>query len=147
MFLTAQEKWKANNPEKIKAQRDRFKEAHPLYKKEYYEQHKEAVQTYMRNAYYKYKKSILSKDLARKIQVMTHYSGGAPTCAHCQEQDIQVLSIDHIQGCTKNQRKEQGSGKTFYKWLAKKGFPAGYQVLCFNCNIKKYAKENWYVLS
>ena len=27
---------------------------------------------------------------------------------------------------------------TFYKWLCSKGYPPGYQVLCYNCNCGRY---------
>jgi hypothetical protein len=32
-------------------------------------------------------------------------------------------------------RQIHGTGNSFYMWLIRRGFPVGFQVLCFNCNI------------
>ncbi len=71
-----------------------------------------------------------------KEKVLSHYAGGEPTCSKCGNQDIRVLTIDHV---NKGGRKHLAGlkikgGTTFYRWLQSSEFPAGYRVLCFNCN-------------
>ena len=71
-----------------------------------------------------------------KLQILSHYSGGEPICAKCGLRDIRVLTIDHVGGGGRKHLiglKIKG-GSTFYRWLRLNGFPAGYRVLCFNCN-------------
>lgn len=78
-----------------------------------------------------------------KLSALTYYSGGPPRCAHCGISDIDVLCLDHINGGGYKQRKELncGAGTAFYQWLKGQGYPEGYQVLCWNCNIKKRIQE------
>lgn len=72
----------------------------------------------------------------RKVKVLQHYSPGLVKCARCGIEDITVLTIDHINGRGGEERLRTGS--SFYQMLISQGFPEGYQVLCFNCNYKKY---------
>lgn len=75
-----------------------------------------------------------------KPTVLGHYSGGeTPRCARCGVDDIDILTIDHISGNGNEHRRRIGvtSGWHFYEWLKRNDFPDGYQVLCFNCNMKK----------
>jgi hypothetical protein len=82
-----------------------------------------------------------------KLKVFSHYSPSLlcqcnlENCWHdnqtCSVSDIRALSIDHIDGGGKMQRrtlKLQGYGSSFYRWLVTHAFPEGYQVLCMNCN-------------
>ena len=71
-----------------------------------------------------------------KEEVLSHYAGGKPICSECGNQDIRVLTIDHV---NKGGRKHLTGlkikgGTQFYRWLRSNGFPTGYRVLCFNCN-------------
>jgi hypothetical protein len=69
---------------------------------------------------------------------------GGYVCACCDETEKRFLSIDHIDGGGNKHRKETGmkSGNEFYIWLRLNGFPAGYQVLCYNCNLGKRHNNN-----
>lgn len=69
-----------------------------------------------------------------KIIVLSHYSNLIPECLCCGEKQLKFLTIDHIDGCNKQQRKIHGQGARFYDWLKARKFPDGFQVLCFNCN-------------
>lgn len=81
-----------------------------------------------------------------KAQTMSNYSKGQPECARCGITDIDVLTIDHINGGGNKHRKQlgfgNGCGLAFYRWLRQNSFPEGYQVLCFNCNMKKQIREH-----
>jgi len=70
-----------------------------------------------------------------KLQVISYYGG---KCQCCGNEDIDVLTIDHINGGGTKHRKEVGGGIHFYKWLIKNNFPEGFQVLCWNCNCGKF---------
>jgi hypothetical protein len=73
---------------------------------------------------------------------MIAYSGDPPKCECCGESHIEFLTIDHINGDGAKERREMKAaglnaakgGHEFYCLLEKRGFPAGYRVLCFNCN-------------
>ena len=82
-----------------------------------------------------------SKDNRVKLKytVLEHYSKGKPKCVICGEQDIIVLCIDHVNGHGQEHRRQIGrvGGSAFYTWLIINGFPKGFQVLCFNCNMRK----------
>jgi hypothetical protein len=69
-----------------------------------------------------------------KIKVLSHYSNGRLKCANCEENDQQVLTIDHINGNGNIHRKQTNThaGIEFYRWLINNNFPEGFQVLCMN---------------
>lgn len=75
-----------------------------------------------------------------KMIVLDHYSNGEMKCSCCGEKYIEFLTIDHIEGGGAIHRRSIGNGKigtgggAFYGWLRSQGFPAGYRVLCQNCN-------------
>ena len=78
-----------------------------------------------------------------KMEVLSHYSETPMRqCAHCSMSDIDVLTIDHMNGGGNAHRRTLGlpSGTTFREWLRRNKFPEGYQVLCANCNLKKRIK-------
>jgi hypothetical protein len=72
-----------------------------------------------------------------KKQVISHY-GGKCTC--CGQDDINKLTIDHINGDGAEHRKEINY-KNIYEWLVKNNYPDGFTVLCFNCNCAKRKYE------
>lgn len=77
----------------------------------------------------------------RRLTVLKHYSPNL-ICQRCGDNEIDVLSMDHIKGGGKKHLNEIGGGPIFYRWLFRNNFPEGYQVLCMNCQfIKRH--ENW----
>ena len=60
---------------------------------------------------------------------------GGYVCACCGDRTPEFMQIDHVEGGGTRHRKE--IGPQMYQWLKRKGFPAGYQVLCANCNFAK----------
>lgn len=73
--------------------------------------------------------------------VLEHYSKGLVLCTCCGESEHDFLVIDHIDGHGNEHRRQifgrSQSGWEFYSWLVKQGFPPGFQVLCYNCNMSK----------
>ena len=55
-----------------------------------------------------------------------------PDCACCGEAHREFLTLDHINGGGTAHRKSL-HGKV-YGQLRTQGFPAGYRILCWNCN-------------
>jgi hypothetical protein len=68
-----------------------------------------------------------------RIETLAHYSNGSLGCACCNEPRIEFLAIDHINGGGSRHRK-QIKACNIYVHLRSRGFPAGYRVLCHNCN-------------
>jgi hypothetical protein len=71
-----------------------------------------------------------------KHRTLSHYSEGAPACACCGEGRLEFLAIDHIDGRGGRERRalKLASSTQFYRYLERENFPAGYRVLCHNCN-------------
>jgi hypothetical protein len=79
-----------------------------------------------------------------KYTVMQHYGS---KCVCCNENDMTVLNIDHINEDGAEHRRlltnginsAGARGTAFYRWLRRQGYPqSNYQVLCFNCNFAKH---------
>ena len=67
-------------------------------------------------------------------EILNHYSNGEMNCECCYEDNVEFLTIDHIDGCGKELRKIQGEGTRLYHWIKRNGFPKGFRILCYNCN-------------
>ena len=102
------------------------------------------------NAYYarngRYKRSV--KDSAIKIKAAKRDRVfdilRKSHCVHCGESDPMVLSFDHIDPGTK--KSEVGTlVSQGYAWATIEFEIAKCQILCFNCHIRKTAREmNWH---
>lgn len=79
------------------------------------------------------------RTLKIKIDCFNQYGGCI--CACCRESIMDFLTLDHIDRNGAEERKclkKQGIavvGTNFYRYLRRSGYPNGYQVLCYNCNI------------
>ena len=77
-----------------------------------------------------------------RLDVLQHYSSLVPHCTICGESDFLVLNLDHTNGGGEQHRRAIGkSGLPFYRWIRQRGYPAGYQVLCANCNTRKWKQQ------
>lgn len=114
------------------------------YDREYYRTHKAEKIEYAReyNKTHKEKCRIYEKRYGHRIKakVFAHYCNGELSCAYCGIKDIEVLTIDHINNNGREHRRTLNlhGGVKFYKWLMANRYPPEYQVLCYNCNIKKF---------
>jgi rubredoxin len=108
--------YRKNHPEMVKAQTKRCRE-----------RHRDLLNARKR-----------ADDSRVKQIVFSHYNNKC-SCPGCNENRMEFLSIDHINGCGSKQRKELGgSGNNLYRWLIKNNFPDGiFKLLCFNCNHAK----------
>lgn len=77
-----------------------------------------------------------------RIRTAVFEAYGGYRCACCGEQERKFLTLDHINNDGAADRmkiagKRTASGWTTYLHLYSHNFPAGYQVLCMNCNFGK----------
>jgi ribosomal protein L44E len=84
----------------------------------------------------------LKKVYNRKIksEVLRHYSLDLK-CQKCGFDNLDALTIDHINGGGREHRKKIGFGGSFYYWLRRNNYPEGFQVLCMNCQFIKRKKN------
>ena len=76
-------------------------------------------------------------------ETLVAYGGKNPKCSCCGESEEAFLCIDHINGNGREERNLYSfrrGGANFYRHLRKLGFPKGYQILCYNCNITKHTR-------
>lgn len=73
-----------------------------------------------------------NKYIDLKLEVFSHYG---LKCAHCEENKIEYLTMDHINNDGAYHRKEVGT--QIFPWLKKHNYPINFQILCFNCNYGK----------
>lgn len=78
-----------------------------------------------------------------KIEVFLHYSWLVPKCACCGTYQINFLTMDHIHGRKVNDNASNLKSRDLYAYLKKSGYPAGYQVLCWNCNFSKDSRKDF----
>lgn len=78
--------------------------------------------------------SARGKYAEKKATSIAAYGGKCP----CGESQMEFLVIDHIaDNGAEDRRAWRGKVSDIHTWLQKQGYPAGYQVLCGNCNLKK----------
>lgn len=98
-----------------------------------------------------YKKTLAAK-LTRlryqektRMEILSIYSNGTMKCVNCGCDEIDCLSIDHVNNDGYLQRKNKScSGFYFYQWIKNNGYPEEFQVLCRNCNWKKRMNNSKY---
>lgn len=73
------------------------------------------------------------RDLVR-AEIFAAYGGALCRC--CGEQDQSVLCVDHVNNDGASHRKQLGK-PGIYEWLRRNKYPAGFQILCMNCNQAK----------
>jgi hypothetical protein len=75
-----------------------------------------------------------------KLRADAFAAYGGAFCACCGEREDRFLSLDHINNNGNEERRldRQMAGVRLCRALRKRGFPPGYQVLCFNCNIGRH---------
>ncbi len=71
--------------------------------------------------------------------VFCHYG---EKCTCCGETEPLFLTIDHVNNDGAAHRRSMpdgryATGERMYRWLRDNDFPAGFQVLCMNCNLGK----------
>jgi len=136
-----QKEYNENNKEKLR-------EKHRLY----YLTHREQSKQWFKG-YYAINKERLKANARRtgkivrvkqRLAVLFHYSNRTMACVQCGFSDIRALVLDHVNGGGTEHRRKLKNGINVWLWLARHGFPPGYQILCANCNAIKAREENEY---
>ena len=70
-----------------------------------------------------------------KAAAFDAYGGSA--CCGCDEDDFEILEIDHINGGGTAHRRQIGQAE-IYRWLRNNNYPEGFRVLCPTCNKKAH---------
>lgn len=73
----------------------------------------------------------------KRLQVIDHYTTGARVCGVCGFDDVRALDVDHIDGFV----GKREPSNTLIRRLVREGFPAGYRILCRNCNWLEWLKR------
>lgn len=69
---------------------------------------------------------------ALRAEVIVAYGG---CCQCCGESTSEFLAVDHKYGGGGDHRARVGTGRSFYLWLKRNGFPKEeFRLLCHNCN-------------
>ena len=89
-----------------------------------------------------WKKRNLTLNQARnkevRLEALRHYSQAqVPLCKCCGQKGYQFLTIDHIKGLEGQPRQTN-----LPRWLKDNGYPEGFQILCWNCNMAKSKNGN-----
>lgn len=76
-----------------------------------------------------------------KLAALEAYGGPVCIWPGCDTTDLDLLTLDHIDGGGNEHRREiGGSGACTYRWLRDNNYPPGWQVLCWNHNWLKYVR-------
>lgn len=139
------------------------KQKEQLYQREYQKKYKDIIRRYKKmfilnnfpyrdyckNKYLSIRNKIQDRKYRQKVRlkVFNHYTNNNIQCKNCGELDIDVLTIDHINGGGNKHYKEIGRGATMYRWVIKNNYPNNLQILCMNCQRIKVIenKECWYI--
>ncbi len=77
-----------------------------------------------------------------RLEVLNHYSPGKLCCAICGEDHQEFLCIDHINGGGKKHRESIKGA--YWSSFKRKGWPEGFRVLCYNCNLKYGCRDHFW---
>lgn len=91
------------------------------------------------------------RESGQRLRELVFNAYGGFRCVCCGETCKSMLTIDHIKEDGNQHRKELAKGKPYassrsglgdylYRDIRDKGYPSGFQVLCYNCNISKHRK-------
>ncbi len=74
-----------------------------------------------------------------KQKVLNHYGQKCACPCECKVTNLRWLTIDHKNNNGAEHRRDNkvGTGRIFYAWIIRNGFPDDLQVLCWNCNCAK----------
>lgn len=91
----------------------------------------------------------MAVDRAQKLRQRTKFKGLAVEAygGRCAEPECAApfddLTIDHVDGRGAEHSAEHKirNSLQFHRWLAQRGYPTGFQVLCRGCNARKGRKS------
>jgi hypothetical protein len=77
-------------------------------------------------------------DRSRELRaaVMHAYGGESRACACCGEDEPTFLTLDHVNNGGGAHRRAKGNQGVYHE-LRRAGYPPGFRILCFNCNLAR----------
>lgn len=104
--------------------------------RQYYWKHRDERLAYMRDRDKSHYQAANRKARAKlKAEVYSHYGSA---CACCGESNLFFLTIEHLNGGGRAHRRVIGNSATSLLYdIRNRGFPAEFEILCFNCNCGK----------
>jgi hypothetical protein len=127
-ILAYQREYYARNREKIRAFNREYDASHPERRQPRYKGSREDRLAYQREYRTKYHRRL-------KEQVFAAYGN---CCSCCGEDNPGFLSVDHVNGGGQAHRRAVGGTVGVWRDIVKRGFPADFQLLCYNCNLGRY---------
>lgn len=133
-------KWREANPEKVLAANrktvQKNRERINARNRRRYHEDGEAKRAYHRKWSREHRESEerRRRESSRRLReaAISAYGG---KCACCGEWRYEFLTIDHIYGDGRHDRKNGRSGIQLYRWLRNHGYPTDrFRLLCMNCN-------------
>jgi hypothetical protein len=77
-----------------------------------------------------------------RLAAFSHYGGAK--CKRCGFDDERALTIDHVKQDGNKHLRPNGvryGGASLYNWLNQNHYPAGFRVLCANCQFIVYKEH------
>ena len=71
-----------------------------------------------------------------RTAIIQAYGGDSPFCFCCGEKHAAFLTLDHVDGGGRAHRRAKGNQSVYHE-LRRLGYPSGFQILCFNCNLAR----------
>lgn len=137
-------KWRAANPEKVRAHALAQREASIVRGREWRRMNPEralaGVKKWKLENGERFRATVNRRTAKARAEVLVAY---ASRCACCGEDTPEFLTVDHVNGAGIPNAKRRGAGypakcKTgypLYRWLKANGYPRDeFRLLCFNCN-------------
>lgn len=141
----AKKRWRKNDYYKHREKRlIQQRENHYKHREERLKSGRERYREYRKNPIYIEKQKErhrINHIIQRKICI-EHYSNGKNCCELCGESDLDVLTLDHINGGGNQHRKKIGYHTSGV--IITNKFPEGYRILCMNCNMKEAKRLKLY---
>jgi len=127
------ERFRAKLGKKVNYPAPECKPCYMIRTKAYYRKNREMIRA---------KENAANCERRKNLRLAVLVAYGSPVCACCGERELAFLTLDHIHNNGAAERRKiagraNAAGTWTYAWLARRGFPPGYQVLCMNCNFGK----------
>ena len=106
----------------------------------HYDQWNAAKTQYRHKNSIKTNQALRQSNIEAKNECLSHYGpNGELRCswAGCLVNDVDMLTLDHINNNGAEERRNIRVGWSIYLYLRRKEYPAGYQTLCWNHQWKK----------
>jgi hypothetical protein len=128
--LAATARWKAANPERVRAATARWRAAHSERVRQYTARWRAAHQGQWGAIRRRHARAL-------RAQVVAGYGGRCTCCGVTARHHV-----DHVYGDGAAERRRGNRWLSLYRKILREGFPPSYQLLCGRCNTQR-ARRGW----